>query len=202
MDLTIAERLVCPHAHPVTPLVVRADVTERGHLMEGLAGCPVCMGEWPVHGGVLQLGERAAASVEPAPDADVIAALLSLTEPGVLIVTDGLPGDAVSHLSGTYGAQIVALDDASVRDAAAIIVGAERIPVSSGVLRGAVLLRAARDTDFLASIVRALGPGARVVAADAIPVHSGLSELARDGGVWVGSRVAEPVPVELRRRTN
>jgi hypothetical protein len=201
VDLTIAERLVCPRTtHPVTPLVVRADRTEHGHLIEGLAGCPVCQDEWPVHGGVLTMGPRTRHAVEPTPDGDSLAALLTLTDPGAIVIADGLTDETVDVLGSRYGAQLIVMDGASRGAVAAPIDGAMRAPIAAGVARGAALFRSTRSAEFIESVVDALEGSGRIVAATGIAASPRISVLVRDDTMWVGERVAAPVPITPRRR--
>ncbi|HKS06368.1 MAG TPA: hypothetical protein VJR92_08660 [Gemmatimonadaceae bacterium] len=198
MDLTVVERLICPNDHEPTPLVVRADATAHGALTRGVLGCPKCESEWKVDGGVARFGPRAElphASADPA----VLAALLDLTEPGRLIIVDGVSAETCAALARDYGAMIVALDPPESGSYAAVIEGATHAPVSAGVARGAVLMRAVRDAAFNESIVRAVGPRGRIVGAPDVRIPRDVTEMARDDRLWVGARDDVSAPVSLRR---
>ena len=199
MDLTIAQRLICPRGHATTPLVARVDEIVDGRIHRGLLGCPQCNGEWKIAGGVARFGGRATLSAVAGPDAATVAAFLALAEPG-LIVCDGVAVRIVDALCRDFGAVVVALDPEELARAATAIDGAERVPLSTASARGAVLLRSQRDASFVASAVAALAPAGRMLAAVTLPVAAGLRELARDGYFWVAEREQQAVPVAIRRR--
>lgn len=199
MDLAIAERLVCPAAHAPTPLIIRADQTRDGRLVTGVLGCAVCRRDWPVEGGEAQFGDADPGEPVASPDALALAAYLGLTEPGALVVTDGVTSDAECALADEYGAQIVAIDPFAGSRAPVIIRRPPAVPLAARSARGAVLLRADRDERFVASAVLSLAPGGRLVAASAIRA-TGVVELARESSLWVGERERTSDPVPLRRR--
>ena len=198
MDLTIVERLACPNDHELTPLVVRADAVANGALERGILGCPSCTSEWVVDRGVAAFGPRAALSARDA-DPAVLAALLDLTEPGRIIIADGLAGGACTALARDYGALVLTLDPADDGAYAAVVDGAQRVPLAAHAARGAVLMRVERSAAFAESVVRGLAPRSRMVASLVVPVPSGVNEMARDDMLWVGACEDVSAPVALRR---
>jgi uncharacterized protein YbaR (Trm112 family) len=198
VDLTVVERLICPNTHAATPLVVRADATVHGALERGVLGCPACQSEWNVDDGVARFGARADLGTTSA-DPAVLAALLDLTEPGRLVIVDGLADDACAALARDYGALVIALDPRERGPHAAVIEGASQAPVSAGAARGAVLMRTERDVAFIDSVVRTVAARGRVVGGTAVSVPSAVTEMARDERLWVGARDEVSAPVALRR---
>jgi hypothetical protein len=201
MELAIAERLVCPHPHQETPLVVRADQVDGGELVRGVAGCPVCLVEWPIDRGALDIGNPARFErTGAAPDTAALAAFLSLMEPGLIVIADGVPVEAAGLLRDEFGARVIVLDATLPFRAAAVINGATRIPLAAGLAAGAAFLRAGRDDGFLESAVRVVRPGGRVVALNGVREPDAVRVIARDAHVWVGERESAAAPIPLRRR--
>jgi hypothetical protein len=199
VDLALVERLICPRAHEPAPLVVRADEVVEGRLLRGVVGCPVCSGEWPVAAGRVQFGATTAGTAADVGDAETIAALLALSEPGRVVVVDGASPELVAALVDQFGATVVALDARPGTHAAAEISGAERVPLAPGAARAVLMLRPSREELFVTSAVRALAPGGRMVGAAAVKTPSDVRELARDERLWVGERERVTAPVPLRR---
>ena len=197
MDLSIVERLICPEDHASTPLIVRADRVERGRLVEGLLGCPVCRREWSVSGGTARFGARAANAQAPATSADVIGALLGLTEPG-LVVLDGAPNEVARALVEQFGCTVVGLDCESDGELSCID-GAARVPVAPGAARGIALLREDRSAAFADSAAVALARNGRMMGTVGVPVPAMMRELARDERLWVAEPLPSVVPLTVRR---
>jgi uncharacterized protein YbaR (Trm112 family) len=199
MDRALAERLVCPGAHGPDPLVLRVDVAVGDGVRAGVAGCFVCRQEWPLQDGALHMGPLSPLPTVDAPSAEALTVLLGLADPGASVLVDGLPDDVIAALAQDAGARLVALD-APARPATAVAVrGAPLVPFAAGTFAAAACCRPGRDAPWMASLVRALRPGARVVAPDALPLPAGLRELARAEGIWVAERQAGAAPVPLRR---
>jgi hypothetical protein len=206
VDRGIIERLVCPGPHATTPLVVRADHIREGRLERGIVGCPVCLQEWSVVGGVARFGDPVPAAegvIGPfALTSGAAAALLGLTEPGIVLV-DGAPASLADALATDYGATVVAFDPPAGEHPrrASVVVGATAAPFGSGLARSALLLRAGRTDAFTASVARTVGAGGRIVGVERVPLPRGVQALLRQDGVWVAER--ERVSSELlalRRR--
>jgi hypothetical protein len=201
MDLTLAERLICPLPHERTALVVRADRVANGRLIDGLLGCPVCHGEWPVRGGVARFGPPSGVPAAHA-DADVLAALLGLVEPGRVVIADGVSAPVSRALALRYGAIMLSIDASETNDPTATIEGAARVPIAPGSAQGAALLRE-REAAFVTSAAEALAASSRIVSTLSNGVPHGVAELARDDVLWVGApepaSLAATQPVTLRR---
>lgn len=200
MQTSVIERLVCPGEHAPTALVVRADELRDGRLWRGAAGCPVCLKEATIANGVVRFGAphaRLAASADL--DAPRLAAYLSLTEPDVMVLADGLPSTVSAALVSDYAARIIEFDGDAGPHVAAPIHGAARVPLPRGAAGAAVLLRTGRDPAFTASVVQALRARGRCVGAIDTDLPDGLSELARDAQCWVAERDADPARVTLQR---
>ncbi len=199
MRVALAERLCCPQGHAGTPLVVRADAVQDGQLVDGIAGCPSCRTEWTLRADRIVFGPTAPLPATPSPSADALMALLGLADPEALVWCDGVDADAAAALLALARPELV-LADAPVRVVGALhIDGAATVPFAAGSFAAAALFRSARDLPWLASVVRALRPGGRLVADAAIAVPPGVRELARVEALWVGEREAGGAPITLRR---
>jgi hypothetical protein len=76
------------------------------------------------------------------------------------------------------------------------------IPLADAVCRGVALDDDHAGADFVAAAVRILRPRGRLLAPASTPMPAGVTELARDGELWVAERNAgPPTLVALRPRT-
>jgi hypothetical protein len=75
-------------------------------------------------------------------------------------------------------------------DVAAVIQTASVIPFAPGSARGVALDE--RSEPLVASAMRAVRGGGRVVGSAALPVPPNVTELVRDDRVWVGEKTAAP----------
>jgi hypothetical protein len=126
--------------------------------------------------------------------------LLALTEPGMIIVADGIPADDMRVLTDGFAARVIALDAPGATRAAAVVTGAERVPLAEGVAAGALLFRTDRSEAFVESAVQAVRANGRVVAAAGVRESATIRVVARDAGVLVGERADREPPVRLQRR--
>lgn len=172
---------------------------EAGRLVRGLVGCPVCHTEWAIEHGVLHLGSAVTGAPSVNLDSATVAALLDLTEPDALVVVDGLSLETAAELATGFRARVVVLDDAALPWAAAVIVGAERVPLGAGAAAGAVLARAHRSDPFIDSVIRAVREGGRVVGVGPFAARGDLVHLARDGTLWAAERAQPRVGLTRRR---
>ena len=68
MFIELVDTLRCPNPHEESWLVLATSVLAERHIREGLLGCPVCLAEYPVRGGVVDFrnaAELAAAASAP-----------------------------------------------------------------------------------------------------------------------------------------
>ena len=113
MYLELVQALRCPADHGSSWLVARTDRMEARHIIAGVLGCPVCGEEYPIAGGVLQLGVAigAGSSHDLGTDAAVrAAALLNLTTPsGIVLLAGAWARHAVDVAALAEGVQVIAL---------------------------------------------------------------------------------------------
>ena len=217
MLLALTDHLRCTGDHAETWLVARADTAEHGWMVHGVLGCPVCRVERDIRGGVVYWSAEADRAAPNAPqqlprprprprspgDEAVIrlAALLALTESRAPYVLCGAAGACATALGELATVRLVQLDPYDDSDAGLVTVirGAPRVPFGERSVQGIALDGVHAAADRIDFAVRSLVPGGRMVADASIPVPPGITELARDEAQWVGERVAEAVPVALRR---
>jgi uncharacterized protein YbaR (Trm112 family) len=199
MFVELLEKLRCPNDHEPSPLIATASRTVDRHIVEGTLGCPVCHAEFPIRDGAVQLG---ASIITPTVTADALShermlrvgALLGLDERGGLYVLDGISSHLIEGLAElSPQSRFIALSaSAESGGASGVIVGhGDRIPLAEACVRGIVLDVA--TPALLASAVKVLAPGGRLVAPANADVPAGISVLARDEENWVGEREAVPM---------
>jgi uncharacterized protein YbaR (Trm112 family) len=200
----LIEHLRCPNDG--SHLVATADVSAARHIVAGLLGCPTCGREFPIEGGVARFGSplrvvvTEGSSVETATQ---LAAFLELTDANgfaILVGTWCAFADDVRRITETP--LVLVNPPANVTaDAAAVIQTATVIPFAPGSARALALDQF--STEIAESAVATLRAGGRIVGRVPLDVPSGVTELVRDEGVWVGEKTTAPgsAPslVELRR---
>lgn len=213
MRVDIIELLRCPAPHPPSPLVTVADARDGDRLIDGTLGCPSCLAEYTLRGGVVDLttaqwasAERArhAASNATAPsDTLRLAALLGLDQPNLRVALCGEEALAAATLVALTDVQCVVINAPlpshamSGLNALRMTVGAQ-LPLASASLHA--LAVDAAHVALLADAARVVRTGGRVVAPAHSPVATGLHELARDSTHWVAEvRTAASRPIGLSR---
>ena len=181
-------------------------------IVEGVLGCPVCHVEYAIRDGVARFAEVAPATDDLAPTSasDEVetmraAALLDLAAPGGLVLLGGRWGAFASVLAELTDARFL-LVNPTVRvppsEQTSAVQAGDRLPIAPASARAAALDAATASDARLASAVRALRPGGRLVAPAACAVPAGVTELARDDRHWVAERDRDEVvsaPIALRR---
>jgi hypothetical protein len=205
MRLELTERLRCPSTHPPTPLVVVAREKRDRDLREGYAGCPVCRLEARITAGHLQFeGVASAPALAPTgatPELERVIALLGLSEPGGAVLLTGRYAALAESLAALTEAAVVVMHAGTPRasDQVSAVLGAlGSVPFTDGTFRGAAL----DDTTpvaIAADAVRTVALRGRVLAAAALPMPTGLKQLARDDREWVAARELTEAVVALRR---
>jgi uncharacterized protein YbaR (Trm112 family) len=203
----LIELLRCPRPHEESPLVASALRSEARHIVEGMLGCPVCLAEFPIAGGVAQFGEAEQAAPDVAPDAATamrLAAFLELTDARGFALLCGGWGAQIELIRRVSDTPLVLVNPPAVvpAGAAGIIRVRDSVPFAREVARGLALHAQASDA-FVATAVVAVRSGGRIVAPALLPLPAGVTELARDDQMWVGEKTATPNPasrpVEIRR---
>ena len=212
MFIELVDDLRCPRAHEETWLVAAADRTEDRDIVEGTLGCPICHAEYPIRDGAVWFTERAL--TRPPADARQridpelamrLAALLDLSDAQGFALLAGSWGAAVALLRDIVPTHFVLLNPGlavTPGRGSSVLHSPMGIPLASGTCRGVALDDAHSDPPHLDAAVRVLRPRGRLVAPASTPMPDGVSELARDGRLWVAERATPTKLVTLQTRAS
>ena len=212
MFIELIDQLRCINEHEDTWLVASFETVSNRFVLEASLGCPSCSAQYPIHQGIADFGagvdvsscaaERAAASHNREGHATRAGAYLEATEPGATIVLGGVWAYAAEELSQIAEVRVLALNaPAEVKESQSVgllRVGSE-IPVAPGSVFG-VALDAWFPVKLLASAVKAVRPGGRIVGPVSIPTPPGLAVLAHDDNYWVAQKAPEVVKLSRASR--
>lgn len=213
MDLDLVDTLRCTRDHADSWLVAAVGVRDArpggdgGGMVSGSLGCPICFREYPVREGVAYFG------VDPGGEASLTTAgataeqeaavraggLLAVAE-GATVVLHGPWSAAAAGLAELLPVRLYVVNPATpvaASERIAVVRSAEGIPLATGSAHGVALGGAAITPLDVASALRVLAPGGRLVAPVVLPVPASLRELARDDRDWVAERA--PPLIALRR---
>lgn len=211
MFIELVDTLRCPRDHEDTWLVAAVEVLHGRHIARGSLGCPVCKTQYPVVNGAVdftgalkELASEAGmlVAVFSAEEIFRLRALLDLGEPGGVVLLTGSAAPLVAALEASVQVSWLVANPTgiSAQPGVSTVWIGDRVPVSPGSLRGAVVGDLVSD-GLLASVVLALRPRGRLVAPADVAVPVNVLELARDDRQWVGERTGGRIsaPVQLHR---
>ncbi|HEV2643026.1 MAG TPA: hypothetical protein VGT98_09975 [Candidatus Elarobacter sp.] len=200
MFIELIDALRCTNAHRDSWLVTAIIERDDRIIRVGTLGCPVCQREYPILDGVALFGVDPATGVvrhethaaEPSgnDDAMLLGALLAVAE-GATIAVTGRWASAAVALTGVLPVRAFIVNPDARRDDSertGIIRSSEGIPLAAGSLRGVALDDGNVSERDVASALRALAPGARLVAPATTPQPPELAEIARDEQWWVAEK--------------
>jgi uncharacterized protein YbaR (Trm112 family) len=210
--IELIDLLRCIKAHEDTWLVASFKAVSNRFVLEAELGCPACSSQYQIREGIADFSagtslpsceaERAAASHRREELATRAGAYLEATEPGATIALGGVWAYAAQELSEMAEVRVLALNaPAEVKESQTVgllRVGSE-IPVPPGSLLG-VALDAWFPAKIVASAVKAIRPGGRVVGPTVIPPPSELTVLAHDDLYWVAEKAPEVVKLSRAGR--
>lgn len=201
MFIEMVEALRCPHPHDESGLVAAADRMDGRNIMEGVLGCPVCKAQFRIAEGVADLrvapGPPSAAAPAAARDPEQairLAAFLDLSDGrgyAVLVGAWTVHAPAIQAMSETHLLLVNRLAGVPIGAGTSGLLVDARLSVAAGSARGLAVDRHV-DADWLASALAGVQAGGRVVAPATMPLPGGVTELVRDGAVWVAERTPEP----------
>jgi uncharacterized protein YbaR (Trm112 family) len=207
MYTELVDTLRCPNGHEESWLVAAAYRTEGRHIMSGALGCPVCRAQYPIEGGIADFtsvapaaagdaGKRAVSGTGAHGDLALkLAALLDLTDANGYVVLLGDWAHVAPPLRALVPVPVLLVNppqDAIIGDGVSAV-RAGRVPVLAGSARGVALHTVPgaapwRDDGLLASALRAVRPGGRVVAHRSLRAPADVTVLAEDESHWVATR--------------
>jgi uncharacterized protein YbaR (Trm112 family) len=207
--IDLLDLLRCINPHEDTWLVASFKAVTNRFVMEGTLGCPNCSGEYPIRNGIadfsagLELprrkGERPAAIHDREELATRAGAFLNVTEPGATVVLGGIWADAALELSVMTEARVLAINPkagAEESETVGLLLVGSEIPVAPASVLG-VALDASFPAETVASAVKAVRPGGRIVGPAEIAPPAELAVLARDEDYWVAQKA--PAVIKLSR---
>ena len=208
MLVELIDHLRCPQPHEAIWLVAAAVRTVDRDIMDGLLGCPICRAEYPVRDGTVYFVDRTPeqaplASAQSQEEAMRLAAFLDLGEPrgyAALVGDWGSQARVAQLLTDVHLLLVNPPRDVEMGQGLSGIVVGDVVPLSAAMLRG-IAFDDSASGELVSSALPAVRPKGRVVGPASVPVPAGITELVRDGRVWVGERDAAPGPVvRLERR--
>ena len=212
MFIELLDLLRCINAHEDTWLVASFKTVSNRFVLDGTLGCPTCSAKYPITTGVADFTAgtdlprrktgRWAATLEREELATRAGAFLNATEPGATVVLGGSWASAAQELSLMTEGRVLALNpESGVEESETVgllLVGSE-IPVAPGSVLG-VALDASFPAGIVASAVKAVRAGGRIVGPAEIPPPSELAVLARDGDYWVARKAPEVIKLSRAGR--
>ena len=196
MFVELIEFLRCPRPHDESQLIASAEHTVDRHIVDGVLGCPVCNAEFAIAGGVALFDSPPVLTAFEKPDQEIamrLAAFLELTDARGFALLCGRWGVHASFIGGMTDTPLV-LVNPSIAAPALEAAGALRsrtVPFAAGSAR-ALALDEVATPDIVASGVRAVKAGGRVLGPASIAIPDGVTEIVRDDRVWVGEKNAAP----------
>jgi hypothetical protein len=199
--LELTEILRCPRAHEESFVVCVAHRTDGRQVTSGVVGCPVCLAEFPIRDGELDLSGAAAPGAPGSPPerrgaaaltAEALATFLDLRGPGGYLALVGgaarLAPALVALLPGVHHVVVNAPPDVDRSADCSYVSAPGCIPVRAAQVRAVVLGADCAAAPWPAEAARVLLRGLRVVIEDERASPDGISELARGAGVFVGEK--------------
>jgi uncharacterized protein YbaR (Trm112 family) len=206
MYVELLDKLRCPHAHEDNPLVATTAVTHERYIIEGTLGCSVCLAEYRVHKGLMDMeGDFQVPALTPDAFSEQkttrSAALLGLDERGGLYLVDMTGRFSIpSYIGLSPDSRFVAMSVMNRQEHAVMSICGrpDALPFAAGCMRG-IAFDFDVSPSLMRSAVKTLAPGGRLVAQADADVPQGVELLARDDDAWVAERVATPVLNVIRR---
>lgn len=212
MFIELLDLLRCINAHEDTWLVASFKTVSNRFVLDGTLGCPACSAKYPITTGVADFTAGAdlsrrktgrwATTLEREELATRAGAFLNATEPGATVVLGGSWASAAQELSLMTEGRVLALNpESGVEESETVgllLVGSE-IPVAPGSVLG-VALDASFPAGIVASAVKAIRAGGRIVGPAEIPPPSELVVLARNEDYWVARKAPEVIKLSRAGR--
>jgi uncharacterized protein YbaR (Trm112 family) len=210
--IELLDLLRCTNQHEDTWLVASIKAVTNRFVLEGTLGCPTCSSEYPIRNGIADFragtetqqrnAERSAAARNREELATRAGAFLNVTEPGATVILGGSWADAAHELSLMTETRVLALNPnggAEESETVGLVLARSEIPVAPGSVLG-VALDASFPAQIVASAVKAVRPGGRIVGPVAISPPSELTVLARDEDYWVAQKAPEVIKLSRAGR--
>jgi uncharacterized protein YbaR (Trm112 family) len=208
MFVPLVDILRCVRPHADSWLVASIERAEDRYIIEGTLGCPVCLAEYPIRGGIVYFTDRPgrapAVGVPSDDEAMRLAAALDLTEARMTAVLYGSTAAHAQLVLGYSPAQLLLLDapDGMVGGDGASAIVSDTAPFAAASVNAIAIDDTVTDAMF-ASLRRSLRGGGRLLAPVSVPLPPGFTELARDEDSWVArldDMATVSAPISIKRR--
>lgn len=212
MFIELIDLFRCINAHEDTWLVASFKTVSSRFVIDGTLGCPICSAKYPITAGVADFtagaelprrtAGQAAATLEREELATRAGAFLNATEPGATVVLGGRWASGAQELSLIAESRVLALNAQSgveESETVGLLLAGSDIPVAPGSVLG-VALDASFPVGILASAVKAVRPGGRIVGPTEMPPPAGLTVLAHDENYWVAEKAPEVIKLSRAGR--
>jgi hypothetical protein len=208
--IEMLDLLRCVKAHEDTWLVASLKAISNRFVLDGTLGCPVCHAEYSIRRGIAdfrvggesgQLPDQIALSGSRDELATRIGAFLNVTEPGATVVLGGSWDEGAQELSVMTETRILALNPGKrveESESVGLLRVSHEIPLAPASVLG-VALDASFPPEIIASALKVVRPGGRVVGPATIDPPTDLAVLARDESYWVAEKPVEMVPLRRSR---
>jgi hypothetical protein len=205
MFIEFLDQLRCTRPHEDTWLVASFAERDGRFIVTGTLGCPVCHREYPIQNGIAYFGEVAAPAAmddtEPEDDTAMRAAAFLDARERATLVLAGRWAAAAPAVTALLPLRVFALNpttNVEESEMIALVMSPDGVPLTPASVDGVALDAATANDAVLASALRALRPGGRLVAPATVPVPASVKELARDQSYWVGETTRTLVTLQRR----
>ena len=209
MFIELLDLLRCVKPHEDTWLVASFRTVSHRFVQEASLGCPTCGTRYEIAAGIADFSsgetvpaceeERASSSHRREELATRAGAYLDATRPGSTFVLGGLWAYAAHDLAEMADVRVIALNapaGVSESERVGLVNAGKSIPLAPGSVQGVALDQWFPEA-IVASAIRVVAPGRRVVGASSFAAPGELTVLAHDEHYWVAEKPGETVP--LRR---
>jgi len=204
--IELLDLLRCINSHEDTWLVASFKTVSNRFVLDGTLGCPTCSAKYAITTGVADFSVGAelprhkpgqhAATLEREELATRAGAFLNVTEPGATVVLGGSWASAAQELS--LMSEVLALNAESgveESETVGLLLVGSAIPVAPGSVLG-VAIDSSFPPEIVASAVKAVRPGGRIVGPVEIPAPPDLLVLAHDEHYWVAEKSAQLISLQ------
>lgn len=208
MFIELLDLLRCINLHEDTWLVASFKTVSNRFVLDGTLGCPTCSAKYAITTGIADFSAGAelprhkpgqhAATLEREELATRAGAFLNVTEPGATVVLGGSWASAAQELSLMSEVRVLALNPESgveESETVGLLLVGSAIPVAPGSVLG-VAIDSSFPPEIVASAVKAVRPGGRIVGPVEIPAPPELLVLAQDEHYWVAEKSAQLISLQ------
>jgi hypothetical protein len=198
----------CINSHEDTWLVASLKSVSSRFVLDGTLGCPICNAKYTIATGVADFSAGAelprqkpahwATTLERQELATRAGAFLNVTEPGATVVLGGSWASAAQELSLMSEVRVLALNAESgleESETVGLLLVGSVIPVAPGSALG-VAYDSSFPPEIVASAVKAVRPGGRVLGPTEFAPPPDLLVLAHDENYWVAEKPAQLISLQ------